>query len=292
MTTPPSESGRENHLEAQVKDKVRRYYRAVTDDYLRYYATDWHQHMHYGFERDLPRGGNPTENLVRYLAEKAALKSGEVLLDSGCGVGGSSIWLAKKKGLRCYGLNLMAFQAALAKNFAGAGEARFLAGDFMRPPFKEGRFDAVWAIESFDHAPDKAAWFRIMAGKLKPGGRIAIADGFRCEGDMAAGQEKAYRQFLKGWAVPHLCTPKELQAYAEAAGLERFWEEDITSDVLPHAFAIYRFAFFFVPIRWLLRRLRLLSEEKLLNATATWHQYRTLKRRLWTYRIAVFKKPG
>jgi hypothetical protein len=59
---------------------------------------------------------------------------------------------------------------------------------------------------------------------------------------------------------------------------------------MPHAFAIYRFAFLFVPGRWLLRKLGLTSEEKLLNATATWHQYRTLKQGLWSYRVVVFRK--
>lgn len=278
------------HAHEQIKDKVRRYYLATTEDYLKYYATDWHQHMHYGFERDLPRGGNPTENLVRYLAEKAELKPGEALLDAGCGVGGSSIWLASQKGLRCVGLNLMPFQASLARNYAGAAEARFVAGDFMRPPFCDASFDAVWAVESFDHAPDKAEWMRVMAAKLRPGGRIAIADGFRAEGDFAPSQAKAYAEFLRGWAVPHLCTTSELLRYGRDAGLELMHEEDITADVMPHAFAIYRFAFLFVPGRWLLRKLRLTSEEKLLNATATWHQYRTLKQGLWSYRVAVFRK--
>lgn len=274
----------------QIKDKVRRYYLATTEDYLKYYATDWHQHMHYGFDRDLPRGGNPTENLVRYLAECAGLKAGETLLDAGCGVGGSSIWLASRLGLRCVGLNLMPFQATLARNYAGAAEARFVAGDFMRPPFRDASFDAVWAVESFDHAPDKAEWMRVMAAKLRPGGRIAIADGFRAEGNFVPVQAQAYADFLRGWAVPHLCTTAELLRYGRDAGLELMHEEDITADVMPHAFAIYRFAFLFVPARWLLRKLRLTSEEKLLNATATWHQYRTLKQGLWSYRVAVFRK--
>lgn len=273
-----------------IKEKVRRYYLATTEDYLKYYATDWHQHMHYGFDRDLPRGGNPTENLVRYLAECARLKAGELVLDAGCGVGGSSIWLARHLGVHSIGLNLMSFQAALARNYAGDSGARFAAGDFMIPPFRDNTFDAVWAIESFDHAPDKAAWVHTMAAKLRPGGRIAIADGFRSEVEFSPDQTKAYSEFLKGWAVPHLCTAGEIQRYGREAGLQVECDEDITTDVMPHAFAIYRFAFFFVPLRWLLHRLGLTSEEKLLNATATWHQYRTLKQGLWSYRIVVLRK--
>jgi tocopherol O-methyltransferase len=274
-----------------IKDKVRRYYLATTEDYLKYYETDWHQHMHYGFERDLPRGGNPTENLVRYLAEVAGLKEGDRVLDAGCGVGGSSIWLAREKNIHSVGLNLMAFQARLARNFAGDCGAHFAAGDFMAPPFKNESFDAVWAIESFDHAPDKAAWVKGMSEKMKRGGCLAIADGFKTDKSFSPSEDRAYRDFLRGWAVPHLCTPQQMHDYAAAAGLELEKDEDITPDVLPHAFAIYRFAFVFVPMRWLLCKLGWTSEEKLLNATATYHQYRTLKQDLWSYRVCVFRKP-
>jgi tocopherol O-methyltransferase len=277
--------------EKSVKDKVRRYYQATTEDYLKYYSADWHQHMHYGFERDLPPGGNPTENMVRYLADCAGIKAGNSVLDAGCGVGGSSIWLARHRQARSFGLNLMAFQAALARNFAGTSGALFMAGDFMEPPVKAETFDTVWAIESFDHAPDKAAWIRIMATKLRSGGCIALADGFRREGAFAARDEGAYKAFLEGWAVPHLCTAQAVHDFATHAGLHVERDEDITADVMPHAFAIFRFAFLFVPGRWVLRKLGLTSDEKLLNARATWHQYRTLKRGLWSYRVFILRKP-
>src|SRR4051812_40646006 len=73
-------------LAKDIKEKVHRYYDATTEDYLKYYQTDWHHHMHFGFDRDLPKGGNPTEHLVRYLAKIAGLKAGDAVLDSGCGV--------------------------------------------------------------------------------------------------------------------------------------------------------------------------------------------------------------
>lgn len=285
-----------------VKDKVRRYYRAATEDYLKYYEADWHHHMHYGFERDLPKGGNPTENLVRYMARLAGLLDargeGEPplqVLDAGCGVGGSSIWLARNAGCRCVGITLMESQARLARGYAARGKAagaRFAANDFTLPAFKPGTFDVVWALESFDHAPDKAAWLREMHALLKPGGRLILADGFRAPGPMDPALAKDYARFLSGWAVPHLCTLEELTSWARSAGFETLHAEDISADVLPHALAIYRFGLLFIPWRWVLRKLGLTSEEKLGNAYATFHQYRTLKRGLWTYGAYCFRKPG
>jgi SAM-dependent methyltransferase len=303
---------------AAAKDRVRRYYIAATEDYLKYYQSDWHHHMHYGFDRDLPKGGNPTEHLVRYLAGVAGLLppgTGPVpegwsnrdvsqVLDAGCGVGGSGIWLARNAPCRCVGITLVEHQTRLAKGFAaaagvapkgpgtpGAPCARFAAMDFTAPAFKENSFDVVWAMESFDHAPDKRAWVHEMATLLKPGGRLAIADGFREEKTLDARQSAVYKSFLAGWAVPHLCTARELETWAAEAGLELVHGEDISADVMPHARAIFRFGLLFIPIRWLLLKLGWTSPEKMGNAVATYYQYLTFKRGDWTYRVFAFRKP-
>lgn len=314
---------------AAVKARVHRYYHATTEDYLKYYETDWHHHMHFGFDRNLPKGGNPTEHLVKYLAGLADLlpnspgRAGRPahalrVLDAGCGVGGSAIWLAKETGSRCVGITLVESQARLAKGFAaaqdlapvpgGAGAAggaggasdkarfekpcaRFAVNDFTQPSFKPGTFDVVWAVESFDHAPDKARWVREMAALLRPGGNLVVADGFKAEKSLDAEANQAYKRFLSGWAVPHLCTLKELESWGKKAGLELTHSEDLTPDVLPHSKAIYRFGLLFIPWRWLLRKLRLTSEEKLGNAYATYYQFRTLRDGHWQYGVACFRKP-
>ena len=280
----------------QAKEKVRRYYRASTSDYLRYYETHWHHHMHYGFDRALPKGGNPTEHLVQYAAKVAGIRAGERILDAGCGVGGTAMGWAQNPGTKSVGLNLMEFQLRLAGGFAAAKNlshrAAFTAGDFMHPPFAAKSFDAVVAIESFDHAPDKKAFVEAMAGLLRPGGRLVVVDGFRSERDFSPQEESDYAKFLAGWAVPHLCTQAEIKTWAVGAGLEETHGEDITADVMPHAFAIYRFSFIFVPMRLALLALRLTNREKLGNAVATYHQYRTLKQGLWKYAVFCFRKPG
>jgi tocopherol O-methyltransferase len=283
----------------EIKEKVHRYYDAATEDYLKYYQTDWHHHMHYGFDRDLPRGGNPTEHMVRYLAGLAGLKKGDRMLDAGCGVGGSSIFLARAMGCSCVGITLVESQGRLATGFAAASAekapgsplARFIVNDFHVPAFKPASFDVVWALESFDHAADKEAWVASMFGMLKPGGRLVIADGFRGAQPSDPAQARSYASFLAGWAVPHLCSPGEMEAYGSRAGFVLAHAEDISADVMPHARAIFRFGLIFIPLRWLLEKLRLTSPEKLGNAYATFFQYRTLKMGLWSYRAYCFRKP-
>jgi tocopherol O-methyltransferase len=284
----------------EIKARIRRYYNAATEDYLKYYQSDWHHHMHYGFDRDLPRGGNPTEHMVGYLARVAGIKKGERVLDAGCGVGGSAIFLARDTGCRAFGITLMENQARYAKGFAAASAgkhpgtpaARFAVNDFHFPAFKPESFDVVWAVESFDHAADKEAWVATMFGLLKPGGRLVIADGFKTSLPENPRQAREYETFLAGWAVPHLCTAAELESYGARAGFQLVHGEDISADVLPHARAIFRFGLLFIPLRWLLQKLRLTSPEKLGNAYATYFQYRTLKQGLWTYGAYCFRKPA
>lgn len=277
------------------RQRVKNYYTASTEDYLRWYESDWHHHMHYGFERDLPPGGNPTENLVRYMAERVDLKPGERVLDSGCGVGGSSIWLAQQRDCSCVSLNIMESQLRLVARYAQRHAVRHLVepvnANFLQTPFFDNSFDVVWAVESFDHAPDKGAWVKEKFRLLRPGGRLIVADGFRAEQEFLGKNKDAYECFLRGWAVPHLARPSEFWQDLATAGFQQVVDEDITSDVMPHAQAIFRFGLLFVPLRWMGQKLGITSAEKMGNALATWHQYTTLKRGLWTYRIVTAVKP-
>ena len=127
---------------------------------------------------------------------------------------------------------------------------------------------------------------------MRPGGRIALADGFRADRAFSDKENRDYADFLAGWAVPNLCSVQEMHAWAAEAGLQVVRDEDITYDVMPHAKAIFRFGLLFIPVRALLKKLGLTSAEKLGNAVATYHQYRTLRAGLWSYRIVILEKPA
>src|SRR5690606_1347542 len=185
--------------ETAIKRRVHSYFSDTTKDYLKYYGTRKHHHMHYGFDRDLPVGSSPTGHMSRYLARIAGLLPGVPggavprVLDAGCGMGGSSILLAREAGALCVGINLVEGHARIAKAFAQADAAkwgtpretphgvapvspgldrtpaRFAANDYTTPAFKPASFDVIWALESFCYAPDKEAWIRAMALLLKAG---------------------------------------------------------------------------------------------------------------------------
>jgi tocopherol O-methyltransferase len=323
-TVPHTAVGDASHNAHAVKTRIRSYFEDTTKDYLKYYGTRKHHHMHYGFDRDLPKGGSPTGHMTRYLATIAGLlpavpaspgKPAPRLLDAGCGMGGSSILLAREAGAWCVGINLVELHAHIARAFALADAvkwgtpaerapgapptdpslartpAQYVANDYTIPAFKPESFDVIWALESFCYAPDKEAWIRGMAPLLKPGGRLVMADGFSGRAPANAAEARAFEMFLKGWAVPHFCSFDDMKTWATRAGLEVAHAEDITIDVLPHAFNIFRLGPIIVPWRWMLRKFGLVGEEKLQNAWAIYHQYPTLKKGIWRYGAFCFRKP-
>ncbi|KAJ1958902.1 Delta(24)-sterol C-methyltransferase, partial [Dipsacomyces acuminosporus] len=61
-----------------------------------------------------------------------------------------------------------------AKKFQQEKNSAFVKGDFMRMPFEENTFDAVYAIEATCHAPVLEGVYSQMYRVLKPGGYFAI----------------------------------------------------------------------------------------------------------------------
>ena len=132
----------------------------------------WGEHMHHGYygpdSSNGPdgRAGSPQE-AQRILIEKildwsgvsAAQPTPQSILDVGCGIGGSTLYLASKYRAQATGITLSPVQAtrATARAYtAGLGEhVQFQVADALAMPFADNRFDFVWSLESGEHMPDK-----------------------------------------------------------------------------------------------------------------------------------------
>ncbi len=145
------------------------------------------------------------------------------ILDLGCGVGASLLYLLSMREGEGYGVTISAVQAALARERA-SGRASFLEGDFETTSLPDG-IDLGFGIESFVHARDAGAFFRNAAGSLRPGGRLALCDDFLTAGH---GEETWVREFRLGWHASSLLVPAEADALAEPHGLELLADRDLT----------------------------------------------------------------
>lgn len=110
--------------------------------------------------------GEPSERYLDALA--ARLRSGDRVLDLGCGNGAKIARLAER--LELVAVDLSEEQLALART--NVPRAMLLEADFTELDLGAEIFDAVTALYSIMHVPreDHQALFRRIAGWLKPGG--------------------------------------------------------------------------------------------------------------------------
>lgn len=259
------------------------------------YRIRWHldrcKAMHFGywdrFTRTLPQA-LVRENQV--LAELATVGANDRVLDAGCGVGGSALFLARTRGCRVHGITLSGKQVERAREYAARASldhrATFSVADFCATGLPAGSFDVVWAIESVCHADDKAAFLREAFRLLCPGGRLVLAD-FVATRDV---RDPLVQRWLAGWAVPRLATRSQLTNGARAAGFRDVRYREETEHVRPSARRLFATSLFTVPLSTIGERLRIRTRRQTSNQLAVYYQFRALQAGLWEYGLLLATK--
>ena len=159
------------------------------------------------------------------------------VLDVGCGIGGTSRFLAAKLGSKSEvtGITLSPQQVKRATALAaerGLDNTKFQVMDALKMDFPDNSFDMVWACESGEHMPDKKAYVEEMSRVLKPGGLIVIATW--CQRDdkppnnaFSPSEVKRLNYLYGEWTHPHFISIEEYGRLMEGTGvLEKVHTED------------------------------------------------------------------
>lgn len=198
-----------------------------------FYRLLWGVHIHHGLWEADESPETAQQQLIDRLATAADLREGDRVLDVGCGMGGTSIDLARRMRCRVTGLTLSPVQQAWASatgRWQGVGRrTRFLRRDAETVTFPAGSFDVVWSVECTEHLFDKPALFRRAAGWLTPGGRVAICAWLAGEGPDAVAKATAV---CEGFLCPSLGTADDYQGWMKSAGLTVVTFDDLTVNVL------------------------------------------------------------
>jgi len=220
-----------------------------------FYRLLWGPHIHHGLwdADESPRLAQL--RLTEGLAALAGIAGGETLLDVGCGMGGSSIHLARRYGCRATGVTISPVQrqwAAASSRWHGvARQTDFRCADAEQVEFADGTFDVVWSIECTEHLFDKPRFFRRAASWLKPGGTMAICawlagDGLAADPVTVAtparvtlardpladdARRRQVYEVCEGFLCPSLGTMADYTSWMESAGLVVETAQDWTARV-------------------------------------------------------------
>ncbi|PRQ54746.1 putative sterol 24-C-methyltransferase [Rosa chinensis] len=225
--------GEEEARKSNYTDMVNKYYDLVTS----FYEYGWGESFHFA-----PRwkGESLRESIKRhehFLALQLGLKPGQKVLDVGCGIGGPLREIARFSSTSITGLNNNEYQITRGKELnriVGIDKTcDFVKADFMKIPFPENTFDAVYAIEATCHAPDAYGCYKEIYRVLKPGQCFAayewcMTDSFDPNN---AEHQKIKAEIEIGDGLPDIrLTVKCLEALKQA-GFEVIWEKDLAKDV-------------------------------------------------------------
>jgi tocopherol O-methyltransferase len=211
-------------------DSIRNHYDRLSTLYL----TFWGDHIHHGFWHQARTAKAAQVALIEKLAAAAHIRRGSDVLDVGCGLGGSSIWLARNLDCSVVGLTISPVQLQIAARRAGRlrlqSKVQFRLEDANLLNY-ENAFDCIWIIECSEHLFDKADFFRRTAAALRPGGILALCAWLRS--DVAAGDSarELLARVCRGMLCPSLGSKRDYATWIADAGLRLQTADDITAAV-------------------------------------------------------------
>jgi len=172
------------------------------------------------------RGRKATEELVQW----TALQGDRVVLDVGCGLGGTGRHLAATTGCKVVGVDLTdeycRVAAMLSSRVGLGGLTEYRQGSAVALPFDDRRFDVVWTEHVQMNIADKTAFYGEIARVLKEEGQFAFHDVF-------SGSQRELRlpvPWASDGSLSHLADAGEIRALLSSLGLVEIRWEDRTGE--------------------------------------------------------------
>ncbi len=254
-----------------ITEKIQQFY----DESSLLWERTWGEHMHHGYYGSSGQHRKDRRqaqiDLIEELLRWAEVGSAQKILDVGCGIGGSTLYLAEQFQAKAVGITLSPVQATRAGERAGEKgialqpwdsfdesdtpvAVDFKVTDALATPFPDDYFDFVWSMESGEHMPDKQAFLSECYRVLKPGGKFLMATWCHREIDNLAGpltdSEQMHLDTLyQLYHLPYVISLSNYGDLAERVGfrdlttadwsqqVEFFWQDVVRSALDPKVIA-------------------------------------------------------
>ncbi len=224
----------------------------------------WGEHMHHGYygaEGKIKKDRRQAQiDLIEELLQWSGIQQAENILDVGCGIGGSSLYLAKKFNAKVTGITLSPVQASRAAERATEAllntQASFQVADAQNMPFADNSFDLVWSLESGEHMPDKTKFMQECYRVLKPGGKFIMVTWCHrsTENEALTIDEKQHlADIYRVYCLPYVISLPEYAEIARNLPLQNISTADWSKAVAPFWDVVIDSAFNFEALVGLIR---------------------------------------
>ncbi len=230
---PAASEERDANLASGLERTAVRHYDDMTADLYMHFWND--KHIHFGLfdAGEYPEKGGALEGpvslqglerMIEAIVAPVGIGEDSVVVDAGCGIGGTCIYLALTRGCQVTGVNVSREQMKIAAGKAAAAGVDRLV-DFkygncsVRLPFDDDSIDAVVNIESACHYDNRGQFLREVFRILRPGGQVVAMDWLVVEGASAEQRDTFIRPLCEVWASPGLETRSSYAGLLRDAGL-------------------------------------------------------------------------
>jgi tocopherol O-methyltransferase len=277
------------------KDTIK-YYNDCTWQYARGWDLNTSMAYHGGYWDETTK--NLTDAIRReneVLAEIAKIKPEDHVLDAGCGVGGSSVFLAKKTGCKVTGITVVPKQVIMATKYAkdqGVDDkVLFLERDYLDTKLPNESFNVIWSIESVCYAEPKKQYLEEAYRLLKTGGRLIMADLFQAKEILTEKESRLLNdKTFNRVAVNELGRESYFKEHAKRIGFKNIRFEDITEKTLPSFRLMYLSSIKNMIQGWILYKFRFFNKIEYENLLVGLNLRRSRKKRLWKYGLFYAEK--
>ncbi|MGD1871889.1 MAG: methyltransferase domain-containing protein [Mastigocoleus sp.] len=204
----------------------------------------WGEHMHHGYY-----GADGTQkkdrrqaqiDLIEEILQWSGVHKAENILDVGCGIGGSSLYLAEKFQARATGITLSPVQAKRAEQRAAvanlSNQTNFQVADALEMPFADNSYDLIWSLESGEHMPDKTKFMQECQRVLRPGGTFILVTWCHRPTDivpLTLEEKRRLAEIYRVYHLPYVISLPEYEAIARQLSLNDIRTDDWSRAVAP-----------------------------------------------------------